>query len=168
MYHPLEKAYALKVLEDKKYSYFLNKRLKEIKSLSEYRVNTLTGNEIYYFSLYCGSMLSLARDLSKKTEKHWQNFLQSSRSAIFHVLMCQIWASVLAFPQQTYQSTASAFIQACLSIFPSFSMLLQLSGKPDLGQGKSSPHLWLVLGLPAQPVLESCLASVLEWYWKCL
>lgn len=75
MYHSLEKAYALEVLEDEKYCYFSKKRSKEIKSLSEYKANTLTGSEIYYFSHYCGSMLSLARDLSKKTEKYWQNFL---------------------------------------------------------------------------------------------
>lgn len=49
MYHSLEKANALEVLEDKKYSYFSKKRSKEIKSLSEYKVNTLIGSEIYYF-----------------------------------------------------------------------------------------------------------------------
>lgn len=71
-------------------------------------------------------MLSLTCDVSNSNML--ANFPNLDVLLLFQVLTCQIWAPALAFPQEMYRSSASAFSQARLSIS---SMLLQLAVKLD-------------------------------------
>lgn len=71
---------------------------------------------------------------------------------LFQVLMCQIWASALAFPQKTYWSTASAVSQAWLSVShraPPAGFEARRGTREELSS--SVAYSWL----PVHPILET-------------